>query len=242
MQLKNTWTIWKILRTTSREWWFWTLSKTIQKCFIKIIINDFFMVKNDFHFVDQNTVRFGSTFASHISLRSVNFYNCLIWSPCTRLPIWLIWAHIIWADQKSKFSKLFDYIEHLTSTYKTRFNLLKNCFHFTILLLHETFMPWILSSLMRFEWSKVMWNLLSKTSVFKLYRVRIEFYYLIQFLIELKMKLGFGLIAFAAASKQYIIGGYEPSPNSEKYIVSLQRGGSHFCGGTVISSSKSLSF
>ena len=52
------------------------------------------------------------------------------------------------------------------------------------------------------------------------------------------MKLGFGLIAFAAASKQYIIGGYEPSPNSEKYIVSLQRGGSHFCGGTVISSSK----
>lgn len=56
------------------------------------------------------------------------------------------------------------------------------------------------------------------------------------------MKLGFGLIAFAAASKQYIIGGYEPSPNSEKYIVSLQRGGSHFCGGTVISSSKSLSF
>ena len=56
------------------------------------------------------------------------------------------------------------------------------------------------------------------------------------------MKLGFGLIAFAAASKQYIIGGYEPSPNSEKYIVSLQRGGSHFCGGTVISSSKSLLF
>ena len=52
------------------------------------------------------------------------------------------------------------------------------------------------------------------------------------------MKLGFGLIAFAAASKQYIIGGYEPSPNTEKYIVSLQRGGSHFCGGTVISSSK----
>jgi len=52
------------------------------------------------------------------------------------------------------------------------------------------------------------------------------------------MKLGFGLIAFAAASKQYIIGGYEPSPNSEKYIVSLQRGGSHFCGGTVISSSE----
>merc|ERR1712064_149115 len=62
----------------------------------------------------------------------------------------------------------------------------------------------------------------------------------IQFLIELKMKLGFGLIAFAAASKQYIIGGYEPSPNSEKYIVSLQRGGSHFCGGTVISSTRTV--
>ena len=52
------------------------------------------------------------------------------------------------------------------------------------------------------------------------------------------MKLGFGLFALSAASKQYIIGGYEPSPNSESYILSLQRGGSHFCGGTVISSSK----
>ena len=52
------------------------------------------------------------------------------------------------------------------------------------------------------------------------------------------MKLGFGLFALSAASKQYIIGGYEPSPNSESYILSLQRAGSHFCGGTVISSSK----
>ena len=144
----------------------------------------------------------------------------------------------------SWFLQLSDLIPfYRTTDILISFNInIKNCMHFTILLLHETFMPWILSSLMRFEWSKVMWNLLSKTSVFKLYRVRIEFYYLIQFLIELKMKLGFGLIAFAAASKQYIIGGYEPSPNSEKYIVSLQRGGSHFCGGTVISSSKSLSF
>ena len=169
MQLKNTWTIWKILRTTSREWWFWTLSKTIQKCFIKIIINDFFMVKNDFHFVVQNTVRFGSTFASHILLRSVNFTT--------------VWFDPLVPDYRYELIKnqIFRNCSITSNIWPQLIKLVSTCLrtvlHFTIQLLHETFMPWILSSLMRFEWCKVMWNLLSKTSVFKLYRVRIEFYY-----------------------------------------------------------------
>merc|ERR1711953_687173 len=50
-----------------------------------------------------------------------------------------------------------------------------------------------------------------------------------------KMKLTIGLIAAASALDPVpvIIGGSTASPHSQPYILSLQRSGSHFCGGSL---------
>merc|ERR1711953_128377 len=54
-----------------------------------------------------------------------------------------------------------------------------------------------------------------------------------------KMKFLAGIIALASGdSSVKIIGGSVPNAGSEPYIVSLQRLGSHFCGGSIISSTR----
>jgi len=53
------------------------------------------------------------------------------------------------------------------------------------------------------------------------------------------MKFAAGLLALAAADTK-IIGGFTPTPNSEPYILSLQKSGSHFCGATIVSSTRSV--
>ena len=70
------------------------------------------------------------------------------------------------------------------------------------------------------------------------------------------MKFAAGLLAMAAADSSVkvrskdiyfslmifkIIGGSIPSAGSEPYIVSLQRLGSHFCGGTIVSANRVIS-
>merc|ERR1719394_1966509 len=50
------------------------------------------------------------------------------------------------------------------------------------------------------------------------------------------MKLTALFVAAAQAKENYIIGGSIVKAHSEPYILSLQRGGSHFCGGTLVSS------
>jgi len=51
------------------------------------------------------------------------------------------------------------------------------------------------------------------------------------------MKISAGFLGLALAdSGVKIIGGSVPAAGSEPYIVSLQRSGSHFCGGSIISS------
>ncbi|CAG5102237.1 Oidioi.mRNA.OKI2018_I69.chr1.g206.t1.cds [Oikopleura dioica] len=49
------------------------------------------------------------------------------------------------------------------------------------------------------------------------------------------MKFAFGLVAAASALQPVpvIIGGSTASPHSQPYILSLQRSGSHFCGGSL---------
>ncbi len=55
-----------------------------------------------------------------------------------------------------------------------------------------------------------------------------------------KMKISAGFLGLALAdSGVKIIGGSVPAAGSEPYIVSLQRSGSHFCGGSIISSCES---
>merc|ERR1712018_943228 len=52
------------------------------------------------------------------------------------------------------------------------------------------------------------------------------------------------LLAFAAAAhagrETYVIGGSIVTPNSEPYILSMQRSRSHFCGGSLISATKGI--
>merc|ERR1711936_1308987 len=60
-------------------------------------------------------------------------------------------------------------------------------------------------------------------------------------LVTINMKLLCGLAAIALGSEEKIIGGSVVSPNSEPYILSLQRSGSHFCGGTVTSAGWGIS-
>merc|ERR1712228_602812 len=55
-----------------------------------------------------------------------------------------------------------------------------------------------------------------------------------------KMKLLFGFVAACMADEPKIIGGNVVSPHSEPYILSLQRSGSHFCGGTITSRSHGI--
>ena len=48
-------------------------------------------------------------------------------------------------------------------------------------------------------------------------------------------------IASLASAENYVIGGEIVAPNSEPHILSLQRSGSHFCGGTVVSATHGIS-
>jgi hypothetical protein len=55
------------------------------------------------------------------------------------------------------------------------------------------------------------------------------------FLFLTKIEFAIGLVAAASALQPVpvIIGGSTASPHSQKYILSLQRSGSHFCGGSL---------
>merc|ERR1712241_1080518 len=61
------------------------------------------------------------------------------------------------------------------------------------------------------------------------------------FVVRMKVFAAALALASAAETETKVIGGYTPDPHSQPYIVSLQRSGSHFCGGSLYAGNRAVS-